>query len=142
MKHGVVARRPNILWIQADELRADALGAYAAPVNWPKPRTPAFDRLAASGVVFENTFCQSPVCVPSRTSLALGRYPPETGVLDNHALAKPSASLAGLPNLMTILAGHDGVPLTASELSFGPRGRYCPVQTLEAHRKPIAMFWR
>lgn len=99
-----VAPHPNILWIQADELRADALGAYSSPVNWPKPFTPAINRLADSGVVFENTFCQSPVCVPSRTSLVLGRYPLETGVLDNHSLAKPTTSLAELPNLMTILA--------------------------------------
>src|ERR1700761_4064414 len=104
MERGSVQKSPNILWIQADELRADALGAYSAPVNWPKPRTPALDRLAASGVVFENTFCQSPVCVPSRMSLALARYPLETGVLDNHALAKPAAPLAELPNLMTVLA--------------------------------------
>lgn len=101
--------KPNILWIQADELRADALSAYEGPTNWPEPHTPAVASLARSGVVFENTFCQSPVCVPSRVSLMLGRYPLETGVCDNHALSASHNELRAMPNLLTVLqhAGYE-----------------------------------
>lgn len=73
----------NVVMIFCDELRQDALGCYgnaAGPM-----RTPHMDSIAASGVLFENCFCNSPVCVPSRTSLLTGLYPEETGVYDNEA---------------------------------------------------------
>ena len=63
--------RPNVLWIMTDQYRADCLGYMGHPVV----QTPNLDRLAASGVVFENAFCQSPACMASRASLFTGRYP-------------------------------------------------------------------
>jgi len=41
------------------------------------------DRIAASGVRFANAYCTSPLCCPSRSSLATGRYPHQTGYWDN-----------------------------------------------------------
>ena len=38
-------------------------------------RTPALDRLAAEGVVFENAYCNSPLCGPSRLSMMAGLLP-------------------------------------------------------------------
>ncbi len=73
--------RPNILWIHCDELRTDALGCYghrSVPM-----KTPHIDALAERGVLFENCFCNSPVCVPSRTSMLTARYPSQTGVYGN-----------------------------------------------------------
>lgn len=70
MTHGT-RQQPNILWICTDQQRVDTLGCYGNPyVN-----TPNIDRLAEMGVVFENTYCQSPVCSPSRGSFLTGRYP-------------------------------------------------------------------
>ena len=40
-------------------------------------RTPNLDRLAARGVRFDNAYCASPVCVPSRMSAFTGQYPHE-----------------------------------------------------------------
>ena len=54
-----------------DQHRADCLGC----MGHPDVRTPNLDRLAAEGVVFDNAFCQSPVCMASRASLLTGRYP-------------------------------------------------------------------
>ncbi len=71
--------QPNILWIQTDEQRPDSLGCYGS--DWA--RTPNIDALAASGTIFERAFCQSPVCVPSRTSQLAGRYPQECNTLNN-----------------------------------------------------------
>ena len=70
---------PNILWIQTDEQRTDSLGCYGSA--WAK--TPNVDALAARGVMFRNCFCQSPVCVPSRSSQLTCRYPQECNTMSN-----------------------------------------------------------
>ena len=41
------------------------------------------DRLAAGGMVFTRAYCANPLCVPSRGALFTGRYPTETGIMDN-----------------------------------------------------------
>ena len=64
-------KKPNVLWIMTDQHRADCLGYMGHPIV----QTPHLDRLAATGVVFENAFCQSPACMASRASLFTGRYP-------------------------------------------------------------------
>lgn len=73
--------KPNILWIYCDELRTDALGCYGG--GEVPMRTPHIDSLAERGVLFENCFCNSPVCVPSRTATLTARYPEQTGVYHN-----------------------------------------------------------
>lgn len=71
--------KPNILLLFCDQLRADVLGCYGHPFV----ATPAIDRLAAEGTVFESAYTPSPVCVPSRYSLISGREPSATGCVDN-----------------------------------------------------------
>jgi arylsulfatase len=67
--------RPNILFIMADQFRADAVGRVGGYT-----RTPHLDTLAESGWLFANVFANSAECVPSRISLATGLYPHQTGV--------------------------------------------------------------
>lgn len=62
--------RPNILFVMADQLRADYLGCTGHPTI----RTPVVDALAAEGVRFSRAYVQSPVCGPSRMSFYTGRY--------------------------------------------------------------------
>lgn len=69
-----MAERSNILWICTDQQRQDTLGCYGNPFV----TTPNIDRLAANSMVFENAFCQSPICTPSRASFLTGRYPRTT----------------------------------------------------------------
>lgn len=72
-------KQPNILWICTDQQRFDTLGCYGNRfVN-----TPNIDRLAEKGVLFEQTYCQNPVCSPSRASFLTGRYPRTTRVRQN-----------------------------------------------------------
>jgi len=73
----------NVVYIFCDELRQDALGCYGNPAGPMK--TPNIDSIAQRGVLFENCFCNSPVCVPSRTSLLTGLYPEDTAVYHNEA---------------------------------------------------------
>ncbi len=65
-----MTKRPNVLWIMADQLRFDYLSCY----GHPHLDTPHIDALAARGVRFTNAYVQSPVCGPSRMSAYTGRY--------------------------------------------------------------------
>lgn len=61
--------RPNILFVLSDQHRSDALGCAGNRAV----QTPTLDAMAAEGMRFENTWCQSPLCQPSRASLITGR---------------------------------------------------------------------
>ena len=74
-----MARRPNLLLIMADQLAPQVLPAY----GHPGVRTPHLDRLADQGVVFENAYCNFPLCAPSRFSMLSGRLPSRIGAFDN-----------------------------------------------------------
>jgi len=71
--------RVNVLWICSDQQRYDTLGCCGNHFV----RTPNLDRLAAGGVVFDNAFCQNPLCTPSRASFLTGRYPRTTRCRQN-----------------------------------------------------------
>ena len=62
-------RRPNILFAIADDWSHGHAGAYGA--QWVK--TPAFDRVAREGVLFNNCFTSNPKCSPCRASILTGR---------------------------------------------------------------------
>lgn len=57
--------------------------AFVGAAGHPVVKTPALDRIAERGVLFENAYCASPLCCPSRAVLATGRYPHQTGYWDN-----------------------------------------------------------
>jgi len=70
---------PNLLYIHSDQHNPYVTGCYGDRLV----QTPNLDRLAAEGVVFENVYCPSPICVPSRMSMLSGRYPYENAVWTN-----------------------------------------------------------
>ena len=65
-----MGRSKNLLFIIADQWRADSLGCAGHPVV----RTPNLDRLAKEGVRFEKCFVQTAPCGPSRMCIYTGRY--------------------------------------------------------------------
>ncbi len=77
----MMTNRPNILFIQVDQLAIDVLAAYGNAVA----KTPNLDALAAEGTVFENAYCNYPLCAPSRFSMAAGQLASKIGAYDNAA---------------------------------------------------------
>lgn len=69
-------RRPNFLFILADDHAGYALGCDGHPVV----ETPHLDRLASQGTRFAQHYCNSPVCTPSRQSFFTGQLPHAAGV--------------------------------------------------------------
>jgi arylsulfatase A-like enzyme len=72
--------RPNILFIMTDQQHAGMMSCTSN--KWLK--TPALDRLAASGIRFERAYACNPVCVPSRFSLQTGLMPSAIGMGQNN----------------------------------------------------------
>ncbi|MDX1982436.1 MAG: sulfatase-like hydrolase/transferase [Bryobacteraceae bacterium] len=62
--------RPNLLLFRTDQQRYDTIGALGNP----HIRTPNLDKLVNDGVAFTNTYCQTPICTPSRASFFTGCY--------------------------------------------------------------------
>ena len=67
----IALKKPNVVFLIADDWSYPHAGAYGDPVV----RTPTFDRLANEGALFNNAYCASPSCSPSRASILTGRYP-------------------------------------------------------------------
>jgi N-sulfoglucosamine sulfohydrolase len=65
----LAASKPNILFCFADDWGWPHAGAYGDKVV----KTPAFDRLAKEGVLFEHAFISSPSCTPSRNAIVTGQ---------------------------------------------------------------------
>ena len=71
--------RPNIVLIQADQLTAKVLSMYGGKTV----KTPYMDAIADSGVTFLNSYCNNPVCGPSRASMMSGQLSSAVGCYDN-----------------------------------------------------------
>lgn len=73
------ADRPNVVVILCDDLRWNAMSC----AGHPHLKTPNIDRLASEGVFFENAFCTTSLCSPSRASILSGLYAHAHGVTNN-----------------------------------------------------------
>ena len=74
---------PNVLFIVVDDLNT-----HVSTSGYPHIKTPAFDRLAATGMTFGRAYCQYPVCNSSRTSFLHSLYPQSTGVVSNQVFIR------------------------------------------------------
>ena len=71
--------KPNILLIQADQLTSQVLSMYGNNMAV----TPNIQALADRGVTFLNSYCNNPVCGPSRASMMTGQLSSAIGCYDN-----------------------------------------------------------
>jgi len=91
-RRGAAARKPNFLFLLADDHAAYVMGCDSNRLA----STPNLDGLAAEGTRFARHYCNSPVCTPSRQSFFTGQLPHTAGVtrlptplaLDKPTLAK------------------------------------------------------
>ena len=86
------AAKPNVLFIAVDDMNND-IGCYGHPFV----KSPSIDRLAARGIRFERSYCQYPLCSPTRSSLMTGLRPDTTRVFDLSYHFRQ-----GLPNVVTL----------------------------------------
>ncbi len=119
-----VVRRPNILLIVPDQMRGQAMGCMGDRTV----RTPHLDRLAADGVLFRNTFANTPVCCPARAIMLTGKYPHKNGMIANDLHLRESevtlAELLAAQGYRTGFIGKwhlDGGPRLPGFVPPGPR---------------------
>ncbi len=108
---GAGADRPNILFAISDDQSWMHAGAYGDKGT----RTPAFDRVAREGVLFQHAFAAAPSCMPSRSAILTGRNIweiDEAGVL--------MGTLKGNHPLFTLLLEKAGYQLAATGKTWGP----------------------
>ncbi len=95
--------RPTLLLAISDDQSYPYSGAYGAT----GVKTPAFDRIAESGVLFRNGFAASPGCSPSRAALLTGRNTWEIEQAGTHASSFP-AKFAVYPDILEKAGYHVG----------------------------------
>jgi arylsulfatase A-like enzyme len=117
-------RPPNVLFIMPDEWRGQALRCMANP----DVQTPNLDQLAAEGILFRQTFANTPVCCPARATILTGTYTSRNGMLANDLRLKESvvtiADLYGDAGYRTGFIGKwhlDGGPRVPGFVPPGPR---------------------
>ncbi len=93
-----VPRRPNIVFIMADDMGYGDPGCYNPHSKTP---TPAIDRLAGEGVRFTDAHAPGAWCVPSRYGLLTGRYPFRTTLDVKHSIIE-----AGRMTIASLLKEH------------------------------------
>lgn len=118
------SRRPSILMIIPDQLRAQSLGCMGNP----DVRSPHIDRLASQGILFRNAFANTPVCCPARAIMLTGKYAHRNGMVANDLRLRESettlAELLAAQGYRTGLIGKwhlDGGPRLPGFVPPGPR---------------------
>lgn len=91
---------PNLLLIMADQMAASALPVYGRELV----KAPNIATLAADGVVFDNAYCNFPLCAPSRFSMLSGQLPSRIDAYDN--AAEFASSIPTLAHYLRTMGYH------------------------------------
>jgi len=105
---------PPVILISIDTLRADHLTTYGAKLV----DTPAIDRLAHDGIVYENAYAHVPLTFPSHTTIMTGKLPFENGVRSNIGYKLDGDTSNTLPRLLK----HRGYATGAAVSAYVLRG--------------------
>ncbi|PKB43527.1 arylsulfatase A-like enzyme [Cellulophaga sp. RHA19] len=80
-KIAIETKKPNIIYIMADDHTSQAFGIYNSRLASLNP-TPNLDKIANEGIIFDNCFVTNSICTPSRATMITGQYSQANGVLD------------------------------------------------------------
>ena len=101
--------KPNILYIQSDQHNPYIMRNSGDEVI----ETPNLDSLAERGTSFDNAYCASPICVPSRTSALTGLFPYESEVWTNDQILSSS-----IPTYAHSLGANGYDPIQIGRMHF------------------------
>lgn len=107
---------PNIVFLLADQLRADFVGAWGADFL----ETPNLDALAAGGLRFADAISPAPVCVPARASMLTGQSAQSCGVIDNLAWLRPDRAAMGVRTWPEFLGARGYRTAAIGKMHFYP----------------------
>ena len=111
-------KRPNILYIMADDHAAHAISCYGSRLADIAP-TPNIDRIAREGVRLDNCFCTNSICSPSRAAILTGKYSHRNGLFINYTTFDGSQQT--VPKLMQ-KAGYQTAMIGKWHLKGYPTG--------------------
>jgi arylsulfatase A-like enzyme len=100
-------RKPNIIFIMADDLGYGDLGCYGQKLI----QTPRLDRMAAEGTRFRHCYAGAPVCAPSRSVLMTGQHTGHTRVRDN------AGRVGGASDEMSKSGNGHRIPLLTEDIT-------------------------
>ena len=99
-----VQKKPNIVFVFDDQLRADVCGVYGGK----DILTPNINRLASQGIKFTDAISSCPLCTPYRGMLHTGRYPTHSGILMNFVEANHIQNPNCIANVFNNAGYHTG----------------------------------
>ncbi|MCF8222467.1 MAG: sulfatase [Bacteroidales bacterium] len=109
-------KRPNIIFIMADDHTQEAISAYGSYRN----TTPNIDRIAEAGMLFENAYVSNSICAPSRAVILTGKHSHINGKIDNSGHPFDSTQIT-FPKLMQE-AGYETAMIGKWHLRSQPTG--------------------
>jgi len=122
----MVAARPNVLFIMADDLGYADLSCYGRRDY----ATPSLDRLARQGMRFTHAYANSAVCSATRTALMTGRYQYRLAVgLEEPLQGRPLGLPPGHPTLPSLLREHGYPTALVGKWHLGALPDYCPLKS-------------
>lgn len=113
-------RRPNIIYIFADDHAQQAISAYGHPISKLLP-TPNLDRIATEGAIFTNSFCTNSICAPSRATVLTGLFSHLNGKKDHASRVPFDGSQTTFPKLLQS-AGYQTALIGKWHLESDPTG--------------------
>ncbi len=109
------SKRPNIVFLMADDQCTWSMGCYGNP----DVKTPNMDKLGADGIIFENHYNTTSICMASRASIMTGLYEYRHACNFNHGHMKAETWKQSYPALMH---GNGYITAFAGKFGFHVRG--------------------
>jgi len=119
LRAGRAVKRPNIIFLLSDDQRYNAMGCMGNSAI----KTPNMDKLAAEGMVFDNHYNTTAICMASRACIMTGMYEHKTGCNFSHGPVTAEAFARSYPVLLrqagyrTGFAGKFGFAVTSESKS-------------------------